>query len=31
MSFWTRPMVPAISAVAAPMMATISSVCGAWL
>ena len=31
MSFWTRPIVPAISAVAAPTIATTSSVTGAWL
>ncbi len=31
MSFWTRPIVPAINAVAAPTTATISIVCGAWL
>jgi hypothetical protein len=31
MSFCTRPMVPAISAVAAPITATIAIVSGAWL
>ena len=31
MSFWTRPIVPAINAVSAPMTATIVSVSGAWL
>ena len=31
MSFWTMPMVPANSAVAAPMTATTCSVSGAWL
>ena len=31
MSFCTRPIVPAISAVAAPITATISIVSGAWL
>jgi hypothetical protein len=30
MSFWTSPIVPAINAVAAPITATIASVCGAW-
>jgi hypothetical protein len=31
MSFWTMPMVPANSAVAAPITATTCSVSGAWL
>ncbi|MNC93042.1 hypothetical protein D3C83_95830 [compost metagenome] len=31
MSFWTRPIVPAISAVSAPITATMASVSGAWL
>ena len=31
MSFWTRPIVPAINAVSAPMTATIVIVSGAWL
>src|SRR4051812_1446065 len=30
MSFWTRPIVPANSAVATPIIATTSSVNGAW-
>jgi hypothetical protein len=29
MSFWTRPIVPAMSAVSAPITATIIIVCGA--
>ena len=31
MSFWTSPIVPAISAVTAPMTATTTSVSGVWL
>src|SRR5207247_8850034 len=31
MSFWTRPIVPAMSAVVTPTSATIVSVWGAWL